>query len=201
MIGKSLKIGLTGGIASGKTTVSDYFKRIGISVIDADVISHEVTKPNGSAFKEIISSFGSNILDDNGLIDRKKMRSIIFDDASKKKILEGIIHPKVREEMFNLVSQSNDHYLILSVPLLIETGMNKMMDRILVVDCSVETQIERLIQRDKINLDEAKSILRNQTNRSTRLKVADDLIVNEKNVTLTDLEKEVFELHRIYSKL
>ena len=201
MIGKSLKIGLTGGIASGKTTVSDYFKRIGIPVIDADVISHEVTKPNGSAFKEIISSFGSNILDDNGLIDRKKMRSIIFDDASKKKILEGIIHPKVREEMFNLVSQSNDHYLILSVPLLIETGMNKMMDRILVVDCSVETQIERLIQRDKINLDEAKSILRNQTNRTTRLRLADDLIVNEKNVTLNELEKEVLELNKHYSKL
>ena len=200
-MGKSLKIGLTGGIASGKTTISDYFKALGIPIIDADVISHEVTKPNGSAFEEIISSFGSNILDESGLINRKKMRSIIFDDASKKEILEGIIHPKVREEMFNLVSQSNDHYLILSVPLLIETGMNKMMDRILVVDCSVETQIERLIQRDKINLDEAKSILRNQTNRSTRLKVADDLIINEKNVTLTDLEKEVFELHRIYSKL
>ena len=200
-MGKSLKIGLTGGIASGKTIISDYFKALGIPIIDADVISHEVTKPNGSAFEEIISSFGSNILDKSGLIDRKKMRAIIFDDVSKKEILEGIIHPKVREEIFNLVSQSNDHYLILSVPLLIETGMNKMMDRILVVDCSVETQIERLIQRDKINLDEAKSILRNQTNRSIRLKVADDLIVNEKNVTLIDLEKEVFELHRIYSKL
>ena len=200
-MGKSLKIGLTGGIASGKTTISDYFKALGIPIIDADVISHEVTKPNGSAFEEIISSFGSNILDESGLIDRKKMRAIIFDDASKKEILEGIIHPKVREEIFNLVSQSNDHYLILSVPLLIETGMNQMMDRILVVDCSVDTQIECLIQRDKINLDEAKSILRNQTNRSTRLKVADDLIVNEKNVTLIDLEKEVFELHRIYSKL
>ena len=200
-MGKSLKIGLTGGIASGKTTISDYFKALGIPIIDADVISHEVTKPNGSAFEEIISSFGSNILDKSGLIDRKKMRAIIFDDVSKKEILEGIIHPKVREEIFNLVSQSNDHYLILSVPLLIETGMNQMMDRVLVVDCSVNTQIERLIQRDKINLDEAKSILRNQTNRSIRLKVADDLIVNEKNVTLTDLEKEVFELHRIYSKL
>ena len=200
-MGKSLKIGLTGGIASGKTKISDYFKALGIPIIDADVISHEATKPNGSAFEEIISSFGSNILDESGLINRKKMRAIIFDDASKKEILEGIIHPKVREEIFNLVSQSNDHYLILSVPLLIETGMNQMMDRVLVVDCSVNTQIERLIQRDKINLDEAKSILRNQTNRSIRLKVADDLIINEKNVTLTDLEKEVFELHRIYSKL
>jgi len=201
MIGKSLKIGLTGGIASGKTTVSDYFKRIGIPVIDADVISHEVTKPNGSAFEEIISSFGSNILDDNGLIDRKKMRSIIFDDASKKKILEGIIHPKVREEMFNLVSKSNDHYLIVSVPLLIETGMNKMMNRTLVVDCSEETQIQRLIERDKITLDEAQSILRNQIDRSTRQRAADDLIVNEKNVSFNELEEEVLELHKRYSKL
>ena len=96
------------------------------------------------------------------------MRSIIFDDASKKKKLEGIIHPKVREEMFNLVSKSNDHYLIVSVPLLIETGMNKMMNRTLVVDCSEETQIQRLIERDKITLDEAQSILRNQIDRSTR---------------------------------
>ena len=200
-MGKSLKIGLTGGIASGKTTVSDYFKVLGIPIIDADVISHEVTKPNGSAFEEIISSFGSNILDESGLIDRKKMRAIIFDDAGKKEILEGIIHPKVRQEMFDLVSQSNDHYMIVSVPLLIETGMNQMMDRTLVVDCSVETQIERLMQRDKINLDEAKSILRNQTNRTTRLRVADDLIVNEKNVTLKELEKQVFDLHKRYSKL
>lgn len=200
-MGKSLKIGLTGGVASGKTTVSDFFKGLGISVIDADVISHEVTQPDGSAFEEIISSFGSNILDENGLIDRKKMRAIIFDDASKKEMLERIIHPKVREEMFDSVSQSNDHYLIVSVPLLVETGVNQMMDRTLVVDCSEETQIERLIHRDKITLDEAKSILRNQTSRSNRLKAADDLIVNEKNVTLNELEKEVLELNERYSKL
>ena len=200
-MGKSLKIGLTGGVASGKTTVSDFFKGLGISVIDADVISHEVTQPDGSAFEEIISSFGSNILDENGLIDRKKMRAIIFDDASKKEMLERIIHPKVREEMFDSVSQSNDHYLIVSVPLLVETGMNQMMDRTLVVDCSEETQIERLMHRDKITLDEAKSILRNQTSRSNRLKAADDLIVNEKNVTLNELEKEVLELNERYSKL
>ena len=200
-MGKSLKIGLTGGVASGKTTVSDFFKGLGISVIDADVISHEVTQPDGSAFEEIISSFGSNILDENGLIDRKKMRAIIFDDASKKEMLERIIHPKVREEMFDSVSKSNDHYLIVSVPLLVETGVNQMMDRILVVDCSEETQIERLIHRDKITLDEAKSILRNQTSRSNRLKAADDLIVNEKNVTLNELEKEVLELNERYSKL
>lgn len=200
-MGKSLKIGLTGGVASGKTTVSDFFKGLGIPVIDADVISHEVTQPDGSAFEEIISSFGSSILDENGFIDRKKMRAIIFDDASKKEMLERIIHPKVREEMFDSVSQSNDHYLIVSVPLLVETGMNQMMDRTLVVDCSEETQIERLMHRDKITLDEAKSILRNQTSRSNRLKAADDLIVNEKNVTLNELEKEVLELNERYSKL
>ena len=198
---KSIKIGLTGGIASGKTTVSDFFKQFGTKVIDADVITHQVTKPDGTAFQEIISSFGSSVLDENGLIDRKKMRKIIFDDASKKEMLERIIHPKVREEMYNLASQSNDHYLIVSVPLLVETGMNEMMDRTLVVDCSEETQIERLMHRDKITLGEAKSILRNQTNRSTRLKAADDLIVNEKNVTLNELEKEVLELNKRYSKL
>ena len=198
---KSIKIGLTGGIASGKTTVSDFFKKLGIQVIDADVISHEVTKPNGSAFKEIMSSFGSNILNENGLIDRKKMRAIIFNDQNKKEELEGIIHPKVREEMLKLISQSNDHYLIISVPLLVETGMDQMLDRTLVVDCSEETQIDRLMHRDKITFQEAQSILINQANRSARLKVADDLIVNEKNVNLSELEKEVLELHKRYSKL
>ena len=198
---KSIKIGLTGGIASGKTTVSDFFKKLGIQVIDADVISHEVTKPDGSAFKEIMSSFGSNILNENGLIDRNKMRTIIFNDQNKKEELEGIIHPKVREEMLKLISQSNDHYLIISVPLLVEIGMNEMFDRTLVVDCSEETQIDRLMHRDKITFQEAQSILTNQASRSARLKVADDLILNEKNVNLSELEKEVLELHKRYSKL
>ena len=200
-MGKSLKIGLTGGVASGKTTVSDFFKGLGIPVIDADVISHEVSQPDGSAFEEIICSFGSIILNENGLIDRKKMREIIFDDASKKKRLERIIHPKVREEMFKLFSQADDHYLIVSVPLLVETGMNQIMDRTLVVDCSEETQIERLMKRDQITSDQAQSILINQAERSARIKVADDLIVNEKNVSLSELENEVLGLHKRYSKL
>ncbi len=198
---KSIKIGLTGGVASGKTTVSNFFKQFGIEVIDADVISHQVTKPDGTAFQEIISSFGSSFLDENGLIDRKKMREIIFDDTSKKETLERIIHPKVREEMFKLISQSGDHYLIISVPLLVETGMNQIMDRTLVVDCSEETQIKRLMNRDEITYDEAQSILNNQVDRSARLKVADDLIVNENNVSLNDLEKEVLGLHERYSNL
>ena len=195
------KIGLTGGIASGKTTVSDCFEKIGARVIDADVISHDVTKPDGSAFSEIISSFGTDILDENGWIDRKKIRSIIFDDLSKKEMLEEIIHPKVSEEIFKAINQSNDHYLIISVPLLIETGMIKMMDRTLLVDCSETTQIERLMKRDNITLDEAKSIIANQALRSYRQGFADDLIVNEKNVTLKELEKHVLKLHKRYSKL
>ncbi len=198
---ESKKIGLTGGIASGKTTISDCFKRIGAQVIDADVISHDVTKPHGSAFEDIISSFGSEVLDQNGWIDRKKMRSIIFDDATQKETLEKIIHPKVRKEIFKAINQSNDHYLIISVPLLVETGMNQMMDRILVVDCSETTQIERLMNRDKISLNEAESIMANQAFRFDRQKFADDLIVNEKNVTLKELEKQVLELHKRYSKL
>ena len=198
---ESKKIGLTGGIASGKTTVSDCFKKVGAQVIDADVISHDVTKPDGSAFNEIISSFGSDILDENGFIDRKKMSSIIFNDMSKKEMLEKIIHPKVREEIFTAINQTNEHYLIISVPLLVETGMNQIMDRTLVVDCSENTQIERLMHRDKITFDEAKSIMVNQALRSDRQKVADDLIVNEKNVTLEELEKQVLELHKRYSKL
>ena len=196
----SKKIGLTGGIASGKTTVSDCFKKLGTQVIDADVISHEVTEPSGSAFEEILSEFGSEILDEKGLINRKKMRAIIFNDPSQKKILEKIIHPKVRDEMFQRINKSDDHYLIVSVPLLVETGMHQIMDRNLLVDCSEDTQIERLMHRDKITLNEARAILKNQASRSDRKKIADDLIVNENNVTLIELENEVLELHKYYSK-
>ena len=197
---KCKKIGLTGGIASGKTTVSDCFKKLGTQVIDADIISHEVTEPSGSAFEEILSEFGSEILDEKGLINRKKMRAIIFNDPSEKKILEKIIHPKVRDEMFQRINKSDDHYLIVSVPLLVETGMHQIMDRNLLVDCSEDTQIERLMHRDKITLNEAKAILKNQASRSDRKKIADDLIVNENNVTLIELENEVLELHKYYSK-
>ena len=197
---KCKKIGLTGGIASGKTTVSDCFKKLGTQVIDADIISHEVTEPSGSAFEEILSEFGSEILDENGLINRKKMRAIIFNDPSQKKILENIIHPKVRDEMFQRINKSDDHYLIVSVPLLVETGMHQIMDRNLLVDCSKDTQIERLMNRDKITLNEARAILKNQASRSDRKKIADDLIVNENNVTLIELESKVLELHKYYSK-
>jgi len=197
---KCKKIGLTGGIASGKTMVSDCFKKLGTQVIDADIISHEVTEPSGSAFEEILSEFGSEILDEKGLINRKKMRAIIFNDPSQKKILENIIHPKVRDEMFQRINKSDDHYLIVSVPLLVETGMHQIMDRNLLVDCSEDTQIERLMHRDKITLNEAKAILKNQASRSDRKKIADDLIVNENNVTLIELENEVLELHKYYSK-
>ena len=198
---ESKKIGLTGGIASGKTTVSECFEKIGAQVIDADVISHDVTKPDGAAFSQIISFFGSDILNEDGWIDRKKMRSMIFDDVSKKEMLEKIIHPKVKKEMLKAINQSNEHYLIISVPLLIETRMNQMMDRTLLVDCSETTQIERLMKRDEITIDEAKSIMANQALRSDRQRFADDLIVNEKNVTLKELEKHVLELHKRYSKL
>lgn len=197
---KCKKIGLTGGIASGKTMVSDCFKKLGTQVIDADIISHEVTEPSGSAFEEILSEFGSEILDEKGLINRKKMRAIIFNDPSQKKILENIIHPKVRDEMFQRINKSDDHYLIVSVPLLVETGMHQIMDRNLLVDCSEDTQIERLMNRDKISLNEARAILKNQASRLDRKKIADDLIVNENNVTLIELENEVLELHKYYSK-
>ena len=125
---------------------------------------------------------------------------MIFNDPNQKKILEEIIHPKVRDEMFELINQSNDHYLIVSVPLLVETGMNQIMDRTLLIDCSENTQIERLMHRDQITLNEARAILINQASRLDRQKIADDLIVNEKNVTLIELENEVLELHKYYSK-
>ena len=159
---ETFKIGLTGGIASGKTTVCNLFKDLSVEIIDADVISHELSKKGGAAFEEIIEAFEDEIIGNDGELDRKKLRSIVFNDDSKKKMLEGIIHPKVLLSINEKIKASQSDYLIISVPLMIETGMNAMMDRVLLIDCNVETQIERLSQRDQSSREEAIKIIESQ---------------------------------------
>jgi len=198
---ETFKIGLTGGIASGKTTVCDLFKDLLVEIIDADVISHELSKKGGAAFEEIVEAFGDQIIEDDGELDRKRLRSIVFNDNSKKKILEKIIHPKVLLNINEKIKASQSNYLIISVPLMIETGMNAMMDRVLLIDCNVETQIERLIERDKASQEEAIKIIESQSSIEAKRELSDDRIVNNKETSIEELILRVNELDDFYSNL
>jgi len=197
----SLIIGLTGGIASGKSTVCKFFSNLSIPIIDADQISHDLTKINGLAYSEIIECFGESITVKNGDIDRKKLGSIVFKSKRDKEKLESIIHPKVLDTIQTEIKSAEGEYKIIEVPLLIESGFQKFTDRILVVDCSIQTQMERLMKRDEITEEYAKNILSNQIDRETRLKFANEIVINEKNNSLIKLEEEVKNIHNFYLDL
>ena len=198
---ETFKIGLTGGIASGKTTVCDLFKELSVEIIDADVISHELSKKGGAAFEEIIEAFEDEIIGDDGELDRKKLRSIVFNDNTKKKMLERIIHPKVLLSINEKIKASQSDYLIISVPLMIETGMNAMMDRVLLIDCNVETQIERIIQRDQTSREEAIKIIESQASIESKRELSDDRIINNNETSIEELTLKVKEMNDFYKKL
>ena len=198
---ETFKIGLTGGIASGKTTVCDLFKELSVEIIDADVISHELSKKGGAAFEEIIEAFEDEIIGDDGELDRKKLRSIVFNDNTKKKMLEMIIHPKVLLSINEKIKASQSDYLIISVPLMIETGMNAMMDRVLLIDCNVETQIERIIQRDQTSREEAIKIIESQASIESKRELSDDRIINNNETSIEELKLKVKELDDFYRNL
>ena len=192
---ETFKIGLTGGIASGKTTVCNLFKDLSVEIIDADVISHELSKKGGAAFEEIIEAFEDEIIGDDGELDRKKLRSIVFNDNTKKKMLERIIHPKVLLSINEKIKASQSDYLIISVPLMIETGMNAMMDRVLLIDCNVETQIERIIQRDQTSREEAIKIIESQASIESKRDLSDDRIINNNETSIEELTLKVKEMN------
>ena len=198
---ETFKIGLTGGIASGKTTVCNLFKDLSVEIIDADVISHELSKKGGAAFEEIIEAFEDEIIGNDGELDRKKLRSIVFNDDSKKKMLERIIHPKVLLSINEKIKASQSDYLIISVPLMIETGMNAMMDRVLLIDCNVETQIERLSQRDQSSREEAIKIIESQASIESKRELSDDRIINNNETSIEELTLKVKELDDFYRNL
>ena len=198
---ETFKIGLTGGIASGKTTVCNLFKDLSVEIIDADVISHELSKKGGAAFEEIIEAFEDEIIGNDGELDRKKLRSIVFNDDSKKKMLEMIIHPKVLLSINEKIKASQSDYLIISVPLMIETGMNAMMDRVLLIDCNVETQIERLSQRDQSSREEAIKIIESQASIESKRELSDDRIINNNETSIEELTLKVKELDDFYRNL
>ena len=198
---RSFKIGLTGGIASGKTTVANLFSDLGIKIIDADEIAHSITSKQGSAYNKIVKHFGEGVVGDDKKLDRKKLRTIIFNNSELKRDLEQIIHPEVYAIINQKINASQEPYQIIVIPLLIETGYQNFVDRVLIVDCSMETQLARLINRDNETMKNAKKIIANQIERSERLKFADDIIENERKTSINVLKKKILQLHETYLEL
>ncbi|MDP9158112.1 MAG: dephospho-CoA kinase [Pseudomonadota bacterium] len=195
-------IGLTGGIGSGKTTVADMFSARGVTVIDADLIAHQITAPGGVAMPLIESAFGPDFVTADGAMDRAKMRARVFTDPAAKAQLEAITHPLIRAESERQRSEARSAYHIVVVPLLIEAGERaSKVDRILVVDCPVETQIERVIQRNGFPREQVLAIITRQATREARLAAANDVVVNDSAATLQTLQREVDLLHARYIEM
>lgn len=191
-----LIIGLTGGIGSGKSVVSDKFKSLGISVIDADVAARTVVEPDQLALLEIEDHFGSNILTKEGVLDRAQLREIIATDSEERAWLESILHPKIGEQIAKELAKSTSPYTIYVAPLLLETNSQNMCSRVLVIDVPKEVQIQRTSKRDKVLKEQIEKIVAAQMSRKERVKKADDVLVN--TGTIKELEDQVEELHHKY---
>ncbi len=194
----SYLIGLTGGIGSGKSTVAILFKECGVTVVDSDEISHQLTRAGGECIAAIRAEFGDEFIDGNGALDRSKMRHLAFSDARSRKRLEAILHPTIRQKMLEQVQvNSADPYLLLVIPLLLETdNYHDLVQRILVVDCEEETQLARTMRRSGMIKQEVHAIMAGQISREDRLKCADDIIRNDADVE--SLRLQVKQMHRKY---
>ena len=193
-------VGLTGGIGSGKSTVADLFSQRGVTVIDTDDIARELTGVQGAALPEIIAAFGAAMVLPQGGLDRSAMRRQVFADVSAKARLEAILHPKIRQESRRRCQAATSIYVLLVVPLLVETGVwQQEVRRILVVDCDEATQIVRVKARNALSATEVRAIMVTQATRRARLAVADDVILN--NDRLEALEPQVQALHQRYVEL
>jgi len=193
------RVALTGGIASGKTTVADLFARRGVPLIDTDVIAREVVEPGRPALAAVAEAFGPTVLDEQGRLDRRAMRERVFTDSAARKRLEGIVHPAIRAEMERQSAEARGPYQILVIPLLAEGGRRDHVDRVLVVDAPEALQIERLMRRDGSTREQAIAALASQAKREARLAIADDVIVNDGDAAALDARVEA--LHREYLSL
>ncbi|MEE8539065.1 MAG: dephospho-CoA kinase [Woeseiaceae bacterium] len=196
---KPLRIGLTGGIASGKSTIADLFAAHGVAVIDTDVMARQLVEPGKPALDEIRSAFGSRVFDSDGRLDRRSMRELVFSDASRRAQLESILHPRIRAETAAQSAAAGGPYQIIVVPLLVESPIRQFMDRILVVDCDEDTQLRRLLARDAEDESQARRIMAAQASRTDRLAIADDVISN--NDDLGSTRSQVDVLHSEYLSL
>jgi dephospho-CoA kinase len=199
-----LKVGLTGGIGSGKTSVSDIFEKLGVPVIDTDIIARELVNDNPEVLREITDSFGQDMLNLDGKLNRKKLAQIIFKVRENKQRLEHILHPKIQVEVTRKLQglasrQKPPEYVIIVIPLLIEANYGDLIDRILVVMAAEDKRIERVLERDDRSLGEIRSIIDNQISDDKRQKEADDIIKNDSNIK--NLNIQVEKLHKKYRQL
>ncbi len=195
-----LRIGLTGGIGVGKTVVSEKFKTLyDVSVIDADKITRQLMQIGNEAYNEIVSTFGGESLSDNKEINRKFLREVIFSDSSKRDILEKIIHPKVRHAIIENTHSLSGPYCLIVIPLLIESNMQSIVDRILVVDAHQQNQLNRVAERDNCDPDHVQKIIDAQISADERLRHANDIITN--NGDFDDLDRQIHRLHQKYLAL
>ena len=196
---KLLRIGLTGGIASGKSTVADLFAALEVPVIDTDKIAREVVEPGQPPLEKLVERFGTGILTPDGHLDRPKLREIVFSDPKARADLEALTHPAIGSAVEAMAAAAGGPYQILVIPLLVEKGLGKRLDRVLVVDCPETLQLQRLQARDGSSPAQAQAILDAQASRTARLKAADDVIRNESDVAA--LRQQVEALHRRYLEL
>lgn len=194
-----LRIGLTGGIGSGKSTVCAIFRELGVPVIDSDEIARELVAPGSAALQQITTRFGPQVVRDDGSLDRQQMRELVFNDPGKREQLEAILHPLIRQEMERQIALLHAPYLILAIPLLLEKGWQQQLDRVLVIDCSEELQRQRAARRDGSPAQTIDRIIASQIERDARLAAADDRIDN--GGSLASLRAQVEALHHHYLAL
>ena len=195
-----LTVALTGGIGCGKSAVCHIFSTLKVPVIDTDVIAHQLVKPGQPALKEITATFGKDILLEDATLDRKKLAKIIYTSAEKRTLLEAILHPKIKQSVEQqLRALKHSAYVIIAIPLLVETNQTSTYDRVLVVDCDEQLQHRRTLNRDNRTIDEINAIIKAQAPRQLRLSYADDVINNSHDIS--SLEKQVEQYHQKYLQL
>lgn len=194
-----LKIGLTGGIGSGKSTACEIFSEFGVPVIDADIIAHNLVKPGMPVLQAIINEFGEGIVTKDGSLDRKKLRDQIFTNETDRKKLENILHPAIYNEIAHETEGLLSKYCIIALPLLLETGASKIIDRILVIDSPRELQLSRASIRDNVSKSDIETIMHSQISADDRLAVADDIVNNDGDID--NLRRQICDLHRFYTSI
>ena len=196
---RALRVGLTGGIASGKSLVANMFAKLGAELLDADQVAREVVAPGEPALAAIRAAFGAQVLSARGELDRAALRKLVFADPDKRRTLDELLHPLIRARLLARLDQVSRPYAIVAVPLLVETDFAALVDRVAVVDCPESTQLERLMRRDGIPRPEAIAMIAAQADRATRLRAAHDVIDNSGDVEAT--RRQVALLHHRYLEL
>jgi dephospho-CoA kinase len=194
-----LRIGVTGGIGSGKTTIANLFAKLGVPVIDADEIARTLLEPGKETYNKVVARFGDNILQADKSINRSELRELVFSDKDNKKLLENILHPEVYKQIVNEVSKLQSAYCIIVVPLLIEADFLDLVDRVLVIDADESVRITRVMERNGMARQDIENIINSQSSNQEKLKIADDVINNSGDETA--LTQQVNELHKKYTLL